>query len=126
MGQDLVQKYIRVEYHQSVREVLSNALLGVQTDNYQLPLFTKDGKRVELLLNAATRFDAAGAIVGVVGVGQDITAINQSQAELTRVANDLTLLIDTANAPIFGIDAEGLVNEWNRKAVAITGFSRRR
>ena len=60
----------------------------------------------------------------MVGVGQDITAINQSQAELSRVANDLTLLIDTANAPIFGIDADGLVNEWNRKAVEITGFSK--
>ena len=60
----------------------------------------------------------------MVGVGQDITAINQSQAELTRVANDLRLLIDTANAPIFGIDTNGFVNEWNRKAAAITGFSR--
>ena len=56
-----------------MKEVLENALLGVQTDNYQLPLFTKDSKRVELLLNAATRCDASGAIVGVMGVGQDIT-----------------------------------------------------
>ena len=96
----------------------------MQTDNYQLPLFTKDRKRVELLLNAATRSDASGEIVGVVGVGQDITEINRTQAELSRVANDLTLLIERANAPIFGIDANGLVNEWNRKAVHITGFSK--
>ena len=41
-----------------------------------------------------------------------------------RVANDLTLLIDTANAPIFGIDSGGLVTEWNRKAVAITGYTK--
>ena len=60
------------QFKNSVREVLENALLGVQTDNYQLPLFTKDRKRVELLLNAATRSDASGEIVGVVGVGQDI------------------------------------------------------
>ena len=124
MGNDLVAQYISDEFRSSVKEVLSNALLGVQTDNYQLPLFTKDGRRVEVLLNATTRCDANGAIVGVVGVGQDITAINQSQAELSRVANDLTLLIDTANAPIFGIDADGKVNEWNRKAVEITGFSK--
>ena len=122
MGQDLVEQYITEEFRKSVREVLKNALLGVQTDNYQLPLFTKDNKRVELLLNAATRCDASGAIVGVVGVGQDITAINKSQAELSRVANDLTQLIETANAPIFGIDKDGLVNEWNRKTAYITGF----
>ena len=36
----------------------------------------------------------------------------------------LSQVIETANAPIFGIDANGLVNEWNRKAVEITGFSR--
>jgi len=124
MGQDLVAKYISDEFRESVKEVLDNALLGVQTDNYQVPLYTKDAKRVELLLNATTRVDAQGSIVGVVGVGQDITAINQSQAELSRVANDLTLLIETANAPIFGIDTNGLVTEWNRKAVAITGFSK--
>jgi PAS domain S-box-containing protein len=123
-GADLVARYISDEFRSSVKEVLSNALLGVQTDNYQLPLFTKDGRRVEVLLNATTRVDAAGAIVGVVGVGQDITAINQSQAELSRVANDLTLVIDNANAPIIGIDSGGMVNEWNRKAVEITGFSK--
>ena len=78
-GHDLVAEFISDEFRSSVREVLQNALLGVQTDNYQLPLFTKDRKRVELLLNAATRCDASGAIVGVVGVGQDITQINQSQ-----------------------------------------------
>ena len=58
------------QFKTSVRQVLENALLGMQTDNYQVPLFTKDGKRVELLLNAATRCDASGEIVGVVGVGQ--------------------------------------------------------
>jgi len=41
-----------------------------------------------------------------------------------RVANDLMALIDTANAPIFGIDTEGLVNEWNQSAARITGYSK--
>ena len=124
IGQDLVEQYITEEFRKSVKEVLANALLGVQTDNYQLPLFTKDGKRVELLLNAATRCDASGAIVGVVGVGQDITEIAKSQAEMSRIANELSMLVETANAPIFGIDDSGLVNEWNRKAAQITGFSK--
>ena len=124
LGRDLVAGFISDEFKSSVKEVLQNALLGVQTDNYQLPLFTKDRKRVELLLNATTRVDASGEIVGVIGVGQDITEISAGKAELSRVANDLTLLIDTANAPIFGIDGEGLVNEWNRKAVEITGFAK--
>ena len=47
MGKDLVAEFISEDFRKSVREVLENALLGVQTDNYQLPLFTKDGRRVE-------------------------------------------------------------------------------
>ena len=50
--------------------------------------------------------------------------MTRGKAELSRMANDLTRLIDTANAPIFGIDANGLVNEWNRKAAEITGYSK--
>lgn len=40
------------------------------------------------------------------------------------MANELRQLIDTANAPIFGIDVHGNVNEWNNKTAEITGFSK--
>ena len=50
--------------------------------------------------------------------------LRDTQRELRQVANDLEQVIDYANAPIFGIDLFGKVNEWNRKAVALTGFSR--
>jgi len=36
------------------------------------------------------------------------------------MANELRQLVDTANAPIFGIDLNGLVNEWNFKTAEIT------
>ena len=77
-----------------------------------------------MLLNASSRRYTDGKIVGVVGVGQDITEMSRGKQELRQVANDLTRLIDTANAPILGIDANGMVNEWNKKAAQITGFSR--
>jgi len=40
------------------------------------------------------------------------------------VANELTQLIDTANAPIFGIDTQGKINEWNQQAEKITCFNK--
>ncbi len=107
-----------------MKEVLDNALTGRETANFEFPLYTKDRQRVEVLLNATTRRDVSGAVVGMIGVGQDITERKQVEVEKTRVAQELQTFIDTANAPIFGIDARGLVNEWNNKAAAITGFSR--
>jgi PAS domain S-box-containing protein len=38
-------------------------------------------------------------------------------------AKELQMFIDTANAPIFGIDVEGRVNVWNKKAAEISGFA---
>ena len=70
---------------------------------------------MEVLLNATSRRDTAGAVVGVVGIGQDITARMNQEQEYAR-------LIDTANAPIFGIDVEGSVNVWNQCAIRLTGF----
>jgi PAS domain S-box-containing protein len=87
-------------------------------------LFTQSGDRVDVLLNSTTRRDASGQIVGVVGVGQDITELNKVRIEQARIANELTQFVDTANAPIFGIDAQGNVNEWNQQAEKITGFTK--
>jgi PAS domain-containing protein len=119
-----MQDFITPEFQKSVKEVLDNALQGSETANFEFPLYTKDRRRVEVLLNATTRRDVDGAVIGVIGVGQDITERKQVEMEKTRVAKELQTFIDTANAPIFGIDANGLVNEWNNKSAAITGFSR--
>ena len=124
LGRNLVQDFITKEYQVRVKEVLDNALRGRETANFEFPLYTKDQRRVEVLLNATTRRDVSGNVVGVIGVGQDITERKQVEMEKTRVAQELQTFIDTANAPIFGIDANGLVNEWNNKSAAITGFSR--
>ena len=43
---------------------------------------------------------------------------------VAAMANELRQLVDTANAPIFGIDVLGNVNEWNDKTAEITGFSK--
>ena len=81
MGHNLVETRITDEFKQPVQEVLNEALQGNETSNYEVPLFTKSGERVMVLLNATTRRNPQGKIVGVVGVGQDITELDQSRSE---------------------------------------------
>jgi PAS domain S-box-containing protein len=52
---------------------------------------------------------------------QVITDRAKADNKLSHVAHDLRTLIDTANAPIFGVDNEGRVNKWNKKSVELTG-----
>ena len=115
-GRPFVDDFITKDFRASVQEVLDKALHGDEAANFHLPLVTKGGARVEILLNATSRKDAEGRIIGVVGIGQDITARIAQEQEYSR-------LIDTANAPIFGVDVEGRVNVWNQHASAVVGFS---
>ncbi|CAN0853764.1 Phytochrome E [Linum grandiflorum] len=43
-------------------------------------------------------------------------------AELSSVATEMARLIETATAPIFGVDLGGFVNGWNAKVADLTGL----
>jgi len=123
MGSRLVAEFIFQDCRESVNDFLQSALLGKESSSYQFPLYTKDNNRVVVLLSTTTRRNAEGDIVGVVGIGQNITELDSYRSEMERAALDLNVLIDTANAPIFGIDKKGNVNEWNKMTAKITGFT---
>ena len=84
MGRELVVDFITEEYKESVDAVFAKALLGEDTANFEFPLYTKDMQRVDVLLNATTRRDVEGNIVGVIGVGQDITLLKQKESALQQ------------------------------------------
>ena len=69
-----------------------------------------------MLLNATTRRDEQGHVIGVVGIGQDITGRIAQEREYSK-------LIDSANAPIFGVDTKGSVNVWNQCARKLVGYN---
>ena len=89
LGRVLVDaEVIKTEFRTSFAEVLTLAMQGISTDNFELPLYARDGSRVELLLNATTRKDARGEVVGVVMVGQDVTGkkdIEKAQITAAKV-----------------------------------------
>ena len=116
MGHSLVQEFITDDFKTAVQSVLDQALQGAETENFEFPLITKNGVRIEVLLNATTRRDEQGNIIGVVGIGQDITGRIAQEREYSK-------LIDTANAPIFGVDTKGSVNVWNQCARKLVGYN---
>ena len=111
--------FIVPSLRQSVQEVLDNALRGKGTSNYELEFRTKSNEIRYLLVNATTRRDAENNIVGVVGVAQDVTEAAKHDRAVAAMANELRQLVETANAPIFGIDVEGNLNEWNNKIAGL-------
>jgi len=53
-----------------------------------------------------------------------VTEAAKHDRAVASMARELRQLVDTANAPIFGIDMLGNVNEWNNKTAEITGFTK--
>jgi len=91
MGRDLVAEFIADDFKAPVKEALDKALVGEETANFEFPLFTKTGKRIDILLNSTTRRDSAGDIIGVIGIGQDITERKRIEVELIQAAKMATL-----------------------------------
>ena len=75
MGKNLVREFITDEFKTAVQTVLDQALHGEETANFEFPLITKHGVRLDVLLNATTRRDEQGNIIGVVGIGQDVSGL---------------------------------------------------
>ncbi len=51
-----------------------------------------------------------------------MTGWRRVESERLRATEELQTFIDTANAPIFGVDAACRLNIFNPRAAAITGY----
>ncbi len=67
---------------------------------------------------------AEGKLFGYCIESHDINEQKEFEGTLTAIARELSSLIENANVPIFGIDQDGRINEWNRVSAELTGFSR--
>ena len=65
-----------------------------------------------------------GTVIGVVGIGRDVTDQKNAEAELRRAKEFAENLVNTANVMVLGLDLEGRVTIFNKAAEEITGYSR--
>ena len=89
IGQNIIDMYIAEEYKSSVKSVLEDARNGHDTANFEFSLFTKDKEKVDMLLNATTRRNDAGDIIGIVSVGQNITVSKRAEKQLAQQMKDI-------------------------------------
>ena len=54
----------------------------------------------------------------------DVTKETISREHYIKINNELSLLIETVNVPIFEIDSDFLILSWNQSAANLTGFER--
>eukprot|EP00281_Chroomonas_sp_CCMP1168_P029420 CAMPEP_0206242756 /NCGR_PEP_ID=MMETSP0047_2-20121206/17229_1 /ASSEMBLY_ACC=CAM_ASM_000192 /TAXON_ID=195065 /ORGANISM="Chroomonas mesostigmatica_cf, Strain CCMP1168" /LENGTH=463 /DNA_ID=CAMNT_0053667801 /DNA_START=141 /DNA_END=1529 /DNA_ORIENTATION=+ len=124
LGKHLVGEFVPQVDQKAIAKVLERALRGKETENLELRLQISNIMTINLLVSATQRRDESGRnVVGVVCVGQDITELKQVLSEKDSVAQSLELLITSANAPIFSVTREGLIDRWNDMCQERSGVS---
>jgi PAS domain S-box-containing protein len=117
LGRDLVSEFVADDYMVAVGDVLAKALNGEETVNFEFSLFSKSGSRVNVLTNSTTRRDAAGKVIGVVGVGQDITELNKANAKLVDTHAQL---LQSEKMAAIGVLSAGVAHEINNPVGFVT------
>lgn len=84
VGKRLVQRFIADEFSDSVQTMLSQGMNGQEITNYEFSLWTKSGHRRDILWSATGRRDRHGNIVGVIGIGHDITELRSESKMLAN------------------------------------------
>lgn len=74
-----------------------------------------------IMVSPTLQRSAFGEVARIVFIGQDVTQAKLREREAKRMAQDLARFLDSANAPIFGVDLDYRINEWNSWLAKMSG-----
>ena len=110
------------EEYRQVEQYFERLAEGEIVD-YEMTLRCKNGDWKVVVWNSLIKRDSANTILELFGFGQDITERKQAEAELWRLRNYLSNIIDSMPSVLVGVDAEGNVIQWNKTAEQTTGIA---
>jgi PAS domain S-box-containing protein len=119
-GQDWFSTFLPQRDHERIRQVLSLAVSDIQTRGNVNPIVTKDGHEREIEWYDKTLKDDDGDVMGVLAIGQDITARVRAQEALKRRNEELVALNAIATTISQSPDLDTLLNATLDKVLALT------
>ena len=107
LGRPLVDDFIADHNKPFAESVLNYALMGDESENCEFVVRTKTGKYVDVLANSTTRRDIEGKIVGVIGIGQDVTERKQTESALRLIEERFSAMLEASPVGILLTDLDG-------------------
>ena len=92
---EVMGKYIInfiLDTHQlEVYNILNETLNNNETSNYQLPFQTINNEIIQLLINSTSKKNMNGDIIGVIGIGQDVTELQKETEQKIKSEHELDI-----------------------------------
>ncbi len=101
------------------QEIRSKIIKEHKTFNHEIRERTKGGRNVWINLNLSPAVNAEGAVVGILGIGEDISERKQTEAALIESEKRFRELSDLLPQPVFEMDQTGSVLFANRIAFSL-------
>lgn len=106
-GLNFIETFVELECRDEAEELQNDIVRGRGVVNCELTMQTKSGEEMIILTSAIGRKDLNDELHGTIYMSHDITEAVKHGTAISSVAGELRRLIDTANAPIFGVDCAG-------------------
>eukprot|EP00418_Pyrodinium_bahamense_P007854 CAMPEP_0179118980 /NCGR_PEP_ID=MMETSP0796-20121207/55989_1 /TAXON_ID=73915 /ORGANISM="Pyrodinium bahamense, Strain pbaha01" /LENGTH=264 /DNA_ID=CAMNT_0020817467 /DNA_START=69 /DNA_END=859 /DNA_ORIENTATION=- len=120
LGLDFVHDFLPEEVRDWVAVTICQSWMGQLVPDIQLPLCTKSGERVELLLAVALAWSDAERAHNVVLSGGFAGGRGDEREAVADLGTGKA--IETDRTITIGLDHNGHVCDWNEGAKAVTGF----
>jgi two-component system sensor histidine kinase UhpB len=92
LGRNFLQLFVPASYEESVKADFAKVLAGQVTRGFEMPLKLRAGGERPFLWNVNRLLGKDGEVLGVMAVGQDITASKRAEEELRESARKLRIL----------------------------------
>jgi PAS domain S-box-containing protein len=90
----------------------------------ELVHYSKSGRKYWIKISITPIFNDLGQLDKFILIYSDVTEQKEYEKSITSIARELANLIEYANTPIFGIDRNGYINEWNGVTAELTGYTK--
>lgn len=95
-----LETHVHPSSRPAVEKMIAEALAGNPTPLLEFEIITKDGAQRLVICSASPRHDAAGAVIGAIMVGQDITELGEYRSTLEQRVEERTRQLSLSNAEL--------------------------
>ena len=123
LGQDYFELFLPRQKWNEVDDDLKQVLAGRESRDFENAIRSVDGSKRIIAWNVSRMDDAAGRVIGIVAIGQDMTVRRQAEAALRENELKFRTLFESANDAIFLMKGERLI-DCNTQALKMFGCQR--